>query len=180
MSPGASCPNLIVVSGPPGAGKTTLAHALAATIGCPAICRDEIREGIVHAGTPDQDLLHTYRTFVDTVSALVRAGVTVVAEAAFQNGLWRPLLDLAASVRVIRCVVTPDIARERIAARGVRTAHPGRPVAADSWRPISGSFPTLLVDTDHGYSPGIDDIVAFASHAGRPPGTRREGGAAQS
>jgi hypothetical protein len=37
-------------------------------------------------------------------------------------------------------------------------------VAADEWRPISSSLPTLLVDTDHGYSPGIDDVVAFASH----------------
>jgi predicted kinase len=168
MSPGASahapCPNLIVVSGPPGAGKTTLAHALAAEIGCPVISRDEIREGIVHAGTPDPDLLHTYRTFLDTVSALLRAGVTVVAEAAFQNGLWRPLLDLAgSSVRVIRCVVTPDIARGRITARGSRTAHPGTPVAADKWRPISAPLPTLLVDTDHGYSPAMADIVTFAA-----------------
>jgi deoxyadenosine/deoxycytidine kinase len=35
-------PTLVVVSGPLGAGKTTLAHRLAGAIGCPAICRDEI------------------------------------------------------------------------------------------------------------------------------------------
>jgi tRNA A37 N6-isopentenylltransferase MiaA len=40
-------PTLIVVSGPSAAGKTTLAHRLARRIGCPAICRDEIKEGMV-------------------------------------------------------------------------------------------------------------------------------------
>jgi predicted kinase len=44
-----SCPALVVVSGPPGSGKTTLAHEVARAVGCPAICRDEIKEGMAHA-----------------------------------------------------------------------------------------------------------------------------------
>ena len=40
----------VVVSGPPGSGKTTLAHAIASAVGCPAICRDEIKEGMVRPG----------------------------------------------------------------------------------------------------------------------------------
>jgi predicted kinase len=115
---------LIVVSGPPGAGKTTLAHLLAGAVGCPAICRDEIREGIVHAGTPDDDLMHSYRTFTATVTGLVDAGVTVVAEAAFQDRLWRPILEPLldrvegrVAIRVIRCTISPALARNRIEAR---------------------------------------------------------------
>ena len=46
-----AAPTLVVVSGPPGSGKTTLAHKIAAAVGCPAICRDEIKEGMVHAAT---------------------------------------------------------------------------------------------------------------------------------
>jgi predicted kinase len=42
-------PTLIVVSGPPGSGKTTLAHKLAAALGCSAISRDEIKQGMAHA-----------------------------------------------------------------------------------------------------------------------------------
>ena len=45
-------PTLVVVTGPAGSGKTTLAHALSAAVGCPALCRDEIKEGMV-ASTPD-------------------------------------------------------------------------------------------------------------------------------
>lgn len=42
-------PILAVVSGPPGSGKTTLAHEIARIVGCPAICRDEIKQGMVRA-----------------------------------------------------------------------------------------------------------------------------------
>ena len=44
-------PLLVVVSGPPGSGTTTLAHKLARAIPCP-VCRDEIKEGLLQ-GVPD-------------------------------------------------------------------------------------------------------------------------------
>jgi adenylate kinase family enzyme len=50
-------PLLVVIAGRPGSGKTTLAHSLARKIGCPAICRDEIKEGFVNTMKSDHESL---------------------------------------------------------------------------------------------------------------------------
>ncbi|MFF3069477.1 AAA family ATPase [Kitasatospora sp. NPDC057936] len=175
-------PALVVVSGPPGAGKTTLAHALADALGWPLVCRDEIKERMVAAGAdPADDLdLRTFETFFRSIGELVRSGTNLVAEAAFQDKLWRPglapLVPLA-DVRVVRCTVDPEIAHTRIARRA--TEEPSRAVHADSellrriaegqrpiasWVPIALDVPCLVVDTSRGWTPPPARIVEFANH----------------
>src|SRR4051794_41828133 len=90
-------PALVVVSGPPACGKTTLAHALAEAIPCPAVCRDELKEGMVHAHggsfepAPGDPLTQrTLPLFFDVLRLLLAAGVTVVAGAAVPGWLWGP------------------------------------------------------------------------------------------
>lgn len=93
----------LVLSDPQG----TLAHQLAAAIGCPALSRDEIKEGMVLsnpgfvASSSDALTMRTYGLFFDAMSLLLRAEVTLVAEAAFQHSLWvkglSPLGDLPRS-----------------------------------------------------------------------------------
>jgi len=177
-------PTLVVVSGPAGTGKTTLAHAVARALGCPAICRDEIKEGLVHANpgfvpAPGDPLtMRTLGLFFDVLGLLVRAGVTVVAEAAFQDRVWRPRLEPLATharLRVLRCRADPQVARARVTDRLAydprRAAHDDRGRLAASgagFAPISLPGPALDVDTTDGYRPRLDEIVAFVNG----PGTR--------
>lgn len=177
-------PTLIVVSGPAGSGKTTLAHELAAAIGCPAVCRDEIKEGMAFsnpgylAATGDLLTMRTYELFFEVIALFVRAEVTLVAEAAFQHSIWwrglEPLTDLA-TLRIIRCHVPDNVARERrrarMAARATRAAHTdAEHLSTDrSFDAIAVDFPTLDVDTRDGWHPGLDVVAVFCRS--RSPGS---------
>jgi predicted kinase len=170
-------PTLIVVTGPAGSGKTTLAHELAAAVGCPALCRDEIKEGMVVsnpgyvAATGDPLTMRTYELFFEAIALFVKSEVTLVAEAAFQHPTWwrglEPLIGLA-SLRIIRCQVPDEVARERqrvrMAVLATRAAHADAEhlSVGRTFDAIAVDAPTLDVDTRDGWDPGLDVITAFS------------------
>jgi predicted kinase len=167
-----------------GSGKTTLAHKIARSVGCPAICRDEIKEGMVHAapgfvaGPGDELTMRTLPVFFSLLELLLRAGVTTVAEAAFQDQVWRPGLEPLAALgrlRIVHCVVAADVAFQRGLRRReedpLRRAHadPGPSGAAAharfhrAFNRVSVDAPWIEVNTTDGYVPGLGEIVAFAA-----------------
>ena len=171
-------PTLIVVSGPAAAGKTTLAHRLARRIGCPAICRDEIKEGMVlnapdfEPSTGDELTMRTLPTFFSVLRLLLESGVTTVAEAAFQDHVWQPRLEPLreiARIKVIQCVVDDAVARERTTLR--MTHDPTRRAHADAdadslrraFNRLALDVPSIDVDTTENYVPDLEFIASFAT-----------------
>lgn len=169
-------PTLIVVSGPAGSGKTTLAHQLAAAVGCPALSRDEIKEGMVFsdpgsvASHSDALTTRTNGLFFEAITLLLREEVSLVAEAAFQHRLWvqgLSVLNDLATLRVIRCLVPNEVARERqvtrMLAQSTRTAHADAEhlALAAPFDQLNLDAPTLDVDTSEGWSPDFPAITTF-------------------
>jgi hypothetical protein len=133
--------------------------------------------------TGDELTLRTLPVFFGVLELLLTAGVTTVAEAAFQDHVWRPWLEPlrgVAQIRIVHCMVTAGLAFERSLRRGaenpLRAAHadPGPGDAARSARAhqafnrVAVQAPWIEVDTTDGYRPGLSEIVAFASHGPRP------------
>jgi predicted kinase len=169
-------PTLIIVSGPGGSGKTTLAHQLAATLGCLALCRDEIKEGMV-ASNPgfvpaisDKLTMRTYELFFEAITLFLRNEVTLVAEAGFQHSIWwRGLESLTelAMLKIVRCQAPEELARQRALTR--MADEPTRAAHADTehfsvprtFDAIHLDAPTLDVDTSDGWHPDLEEIAAF-------------------
>lgn len=146
-----SPPTLIIVSGAPGSGKTTLAHRLASDLHLPLISKDELKESLADAtGTP-LDMAASmqlgevaYAILYFVAQRLLKAPTGLIIESNFRRGVsepeLRPLLASSDS-RLIQCTAAPDVVLRRYGERydrGTdtrRTSMPiGRPSSRTIWR----------------------------------------------
>lgn len=121
---------MVVVTGPPAAGKTTIARELAWRLRLPLIAKDTIKEALFD-GLGTGDLTWSQRLGTATYLAMgalleeaVAAGASVVTEANFVRGsdLEKRLASLLARYAQIHCSAPLDVLVERYAAR---ERHPG-------------------------------------------------------
>jgi predicted kinase len=154
---------IVLVSGAPAAGKTTLATALAAALELPLICKDDIKDDIKETLVdalegPADDLLWSRRVGGAAMEVLWRlAGrcPAVVLEANFRpHSRYEQarLRRLEALVIEVHCVCPADELARRFAARAP-TAHRAHPLTAlpadllaEYDRPM-GIGPVIEVDT---------------------------------
>ncbi len=101
-------PLLVIVSGAPASGKTTLAKRLASKLGLVRLCKDELRETIADSLPPKTHLeskVHggaAYALCYCLAVEILAIGVGVVLEAAFSRGLAEPALaPIVAQARAV-------------------------------------------------------------------------------
>jgi len=123
-------PLLVVVTGPPGAGKTTVARGIAERLQLPLIAKDTIKEALFDGlGVGDVEWSQrvgtaTYLAMLGLLEDSVAAGASVVAEANFVCGseLETRLTALPAGFVQIHCTAPLELLLERY---GTRERHPG-------------------------------------------------------
>lgn len=92
-------PPLVVVSGPPCSGKTTVGRRIADELGLPFIAKDDIKESLFDTlGTKDREWskklgLSSMVLLFRIVAAQLQAGGSVVAEANFHMDFDTPRFD---------------------------------------------------------------------------------------
>lgn len=169
-------PKLVVVTGRPGSGKTTLSKELGKLLYFPVVSRDEIKEGYVstfnirHDDLPDNTNKIASEVFFRTIELLLTNKVSVIAEAAFQHKVWEPEITRFkkyADVFVIICEPDADVAAKRLLERDAGDAMRGffhgdqqteglLPPA--EYEPPVFEVSTIKVCTLNGYDPDLEEI----------------------
>jgi predicted kinase len=124
-------PLLVVVTGPPASGKTTVAEALARDLGLPLVAKDAIKERLFDSlGTGDREWSRalgraTFELLFARVAAALREALPVVAEANFDAAAVPAFAALPPSRPLqIHCSAPVDVLLARYAAR-TPDRHPG-------------------------------------------------------
>jgi predicted kinase len=149
----------VVVSGPPGSGKTTLALAIAPALRLPLIAKDTIKEALMNVlPVPDTDTSRLLgRASVAALYAVAAQSEGAVLESVWHRSRTLPDLQrLGGNLVEVFCRCDARLAAQRYAARAC-SRPPGHfdrlRTPAELWndevaQPVAGGWPVLEVATD--------------------------------
>lgn len=169
---------IIYVSGAPGSGKTTLAKLLSEQFYVPHLSSDLIQGGIEFTQSNHDRTAAISSAFIPLLVDMAQKEISFVVDHVLQKNIAKTtiidrLLPYATIIyvhvrssdpigRYINRVETsdlPDILRRRDELLERADYHRDNLVnTADT---IALDIPTIVVDTDDGYNPNLDSIVAF-------------------
>ncbi len=167
-------PRLLVVTGPPGAGKTTIAAALRDRLALPLIAKDTLKEALADALEVAGDRHASQRLGVATfhvqfgiVRELLLTGVSLIAEGNFRAH-WFDDLPPAEVVQV-HVTAEPEVLRQRLLTRDPHRhpVHYDREAADEiATRACDGEWGTLpiggrLVEVDTTVWPDLDEVLTL-------------------
>jgi len=128
---------LLIVSGAPAAGKTTLAAVIGTALGWPVFAKDAIKESLFDTlGYHDREWSRTVGMasivlLFQIIECEVAAGRSAIAECNFHRGydalkFARLADEYGCAVREVHCTAQPDVIVARFLARFARgERHPG-------------------------------------------------------
>lgn len=174
-------PHLLIVTGRPGAGKTTFAKALSQAFFMPVISRDEIKEGYVHTfgkrhtELPPETNGIVNEVFSDTLMRLITGNVSVIVEAAFQHKVWSSILEPfmdKARICLLICKIDDKAAVDRFVKRGldnplrehfhgdkgVDMVRQGIALHVSPYEEPRIDVPKFYIDTLSEYNPSINEL----------------------
>lgn len=192
MSGAPARPRVVLLTGAPGSGKSTLGAALARELRVPFLARDDVRGGLFLTAGAWTDRLErvppadeAVEVFLQTVEGLLAHGVSCVVEYVVRahrpDDLDRILAAGECRVIVTECADAPARVEQRnrsdrFAANPALLGALGMTSVDEHTRAVVQRIalveremlrqfpvPTLHVNTAAGHQPGMDELVSFAT-----------------